>query len=76
MALTGRGWAYGLHTARTAFRHGSSAARDLAELLPLTLDLEDVHRTERIGYPPRELDTSGAPEAAKPRVGDLAYYSP
>ncbi|MFE9627886.1 cyclophilin-like fold protein [Streptomyces sp. NPDC006527] len=54
----------------------SAAARDFATLLPLTLDLEDFHRTERIGYPPRKLDTSGAPEAATPKAGDLAYYAP
>ncbi|MFI9543687.1 cyclophilin-like fold protein [Streptomyces sp. NPDC052016] len=53
-----------------------AAARDFATLLPLTLELEDFHRTERIGYPPRKLDTSGAPEAATPKAGDLAYYAP
>lgn len=54
----------------------SAAARDLAGLLPLTLETEDFHRTERIAYPPRELDTSGAPEASDPKAGDLAYYAP
>ncbi|ORT60995.1 cyclophilin-like fold protein [Streptomyces sp. CB03238] len=54
----------------------SPAARDLASLLPLTLDLEDFHGTERIGYPPRKLSTAGAPEPTAPRAGDLAYYAP
>ncbi|MEK0099830.1 cyclophilin-like fold protein [Streptomyces sp. NPDC056002] len=54
----------------------SPAARDLATLLPLTLDLKDFHGTERIGYPPRKLDTSDAPEPAAPMVGDVAYYAP
>ncbi|WP_245679167.1 cyclophilin-like fold protein [Actinomadura hibisca] len=54
----------------------SATARDLAALLPLTLDLEDFHQTERIAYPPRKLDTSGAPDAAEPKAGDLAYYAP
>lgn len=54
----------------------SPAARDLAALLPLTLDLEDFHGTERIGYPPRELTTDGAPEPSAPRAGDIAYYAP
>ncbi|MGX1560076.1 cyclophilin-like fold protein [Streptomyces sp. NPDC055506] len=54
----------------------SATARDLAALLPLSLDLEDFHRTERIAYPPRELDTAGAPDAARPQAGDLAYYAP
>lgn len=54
----------------------SAAARDLAELLPLTLDMEDFHRTERIAYPPRKLDTTSAPVASNPKAGDLAYYAP
>ncbi|MDT3399521.1 cyclophilin-like fold protein [Streptomyces sp. B1866] len=54
----------------------SAAARDFATLLPLTLDLEDFHRTERVGDPPRRLDTSDAPDAVTPKAGDLAYYAP
>ncbi|MFF8911457.1 cyclophilin-like fold protein [Streptomyces olivaceoviridis] len=54
----------------------STAARDLAELLPLTLAMEDFHQTERIAYPPRKLDTTGAPAASTPKAGDLAYYAP
>ncbi|MFF1395872.1 cyclophilin-like fold protein [Streptomyces sp. NPDC058287] len=54
----------------------SPAARDLATLLPLTVDLEDFHGTERIGDPPRKLDTSGVPEPVAPKTGDLAYYAP
>jgi hypothetical protein len=54
----------------------SAAARDFAALLPLTLDLSDFHRTERIADLPRRLDTSGAPDAAQARAGDLAYYAP
>ncbi|MER6980261.1 cyclophilin-like fold protein [Streptomyces carpinensis] len=56
--------------------NGSATARDLAELLPLTLEMEDFHQTERISYPPRKLDTSGAPAASNPKAGDLAYYAP
>ncbi|MFG3532694.1 cyclophilin-like fold protein [Streptomyces sp. NPDC047917] len=54
----------------------SAAARDLATLLPLTLETEDFHQTERVAYPPRKLDTSGAPDASHPKTGDLAYYTP
>ncbi|MDT0567692.1 cyclophilin-like fold protein [Streptomyces sp. DSM 3412] len=54
----------------------SPAARDFAELLPLTLDLEDFHGTERVADLPRALDTSGAPEPAAARTGDIAYYAP
>jgi hypothetical protein len=54
----------------------SPAARDLAALLPLTVDLKDFHGTERIGYPPRKLDTSDAPVPTAAKAGDLAYYAP
>ncbi|MET7683289.1 cyclophilin-like fold protein [Streptomyces sp. NPDC005423] len=56
--------------------HDSPAARDLAGLLPLTLDLHDFHGTERIAGLPRALDTSAAPEPAAAGVGDIAYYAP
>ncbi|MDH6221085.1 cyclophilin-like fold protein [Streptomyces pseudovenezuelae] len=54
----------------------SPAARDFAGLLPLTLDLEDFHQTERIADLPRRLTISGAPEPAAPKAGDLTYYAP
>ena len=59
-----------------AVLNDSPAARDFAELLPLTLDLEDFHSTERVADLPRKLDTSGAPEPAAAKVGDIAYYAP
>ncbi|MFJ9098286.1 cyclophilin-like fold protein [Streptomyces sp. NPDC102405] len=54
----------------------SPAAGDFAELLPLTLDLEDFHQTERIADLPRKLTISGAPEPRAPKAGDLTYYAP
>ncbi|MGW5473527.1 cyclophilin-like fold protein [Streptomyces chartreusis] len=54
----------------------SPAARDLASLLPLTLDLEDFNGTERIADPPRKLTTENAPEPQAPKTGDLTYYAP
>ncbi|ROQ63750.1 hypothetical protein EDD93_6498 [Streptomyces sp. 840.1] len=54
----------------------SPAARDLASLLPLTLDLKDFHGTERIADPPRKLTTENAPEPQAPKTGDLTYYVP
>ncbi len=59
-----------------AVLNDSPAARDLASLLPLTVDLEDFHGTERIGYPPRELTTDRAPAPVAAKPGDLAYYAP
>ena len=60
----------------TATLNDSAAARDFAALLPLTLNLSDFHETERIADLPRRLSTSGAPEGAEPKAGDLAYYAP
>ncbi|MEU9154243.1 cyclophilin-like fold protein [Streptomyces sp. NPDC048417] len=54
----------------------SLAARDFAALLPLSLDLENFPRTERVADLPRELDISGAPDAPTPQAGDLAHYTP
>jgi hypothetical protein len=54
----------------------SPAASDFAGLLPLELDLEDFHQTERIADLPRKLTTSGAPEPRAPKAGDLTYYAP
>ncbi|MEU2959047.1 cyclophilin-like fold protein [Streptomyces albidoflavus] len=59
-----------------AVLNDSPAARDLAELLPLTLDLEDFLDTERVADLPRKLNTDGAPEPAAAKVGDIAYYAP
>jgi hypothetical protein len=56
--------------------NNSPAARDFAELLPLTLDLKDFHSTERVADLPRKLDTSGAPAPVAAKVGDIAYYAP
>ncbi|MDX3511672.1 cyclophilin-like fold protein [Streptomyces caniscabiei] len=56
--------------------NGSAAARDFAALLPLTLNLSDFHETERIADLPRRLSTSGAPDGAEAKAGDLAYYAP
>lgn len=56
--------------------NGSPAARDLASLLPLTLDLKDFHGIERIADPPRKLTTENAPEPRRPKTGDLTYYAP
>jgi hypothetical protein len=54
----------------------SSAARDFASLLPLTLALKDYASTEKISDLPRRLVTDGAPEGIEPTVGDIAYFAP
>jgi hypothetical protein len=53
-----------------------ATARDLLSLLPMTLTLDDYNSTEKVGYPPRKLSTTGAPAGIDPSVGDIAYYAP
>lgn len=53
----------------------SQAAADLYEQLPLTVENEDFSNNEKTFYPPKKLDTSGAPQADG-SVGTLAYYEP
>ncbi|MDQ0791610.1 cyclophilin-like fold protein [Streptomyces sp. B1I3] len=54
----------------------SPPARDFAELLPLTLELEDFHQAEKVVDLSSGLSTSGGPEGAAPRAGDVGYYAP
>ena len=53
----------------------SQAAAGLYSQLPLTIEVEDYSTNEKIFYPPEELDTGDAPEAAG-GAGVLAYYEP
>lgn len=53
----------------------SPAANSLYNQLPLSIELEDYAGSEKIFYPPEELDTSNSPIAQGP-AGTLAYYAP
>lgn len=53
----------------------SPVATSLYNQLPLSVDLEDYAGSEKIFYPPEELDTSNSPIAQGP-AGTLAYYVP
>ena len=54
----------------------NSAARSLAEMLPLTLQFEDYAGSEKISSLPEKLDTSEVPAGYDPSVGDLTLYAP
>lgn len=54
----------------------NATTEDLVSQLPLTLEFEDYHATEKISYLPRELTTRGAPAGFDPSVGTVAYYAP
>jgi hypothetical protein len=45
-------------------------------MLPLTLELTDYNRTEKIAQISKSLVTTDAPEGFTPAAGDIAYYAP
>ncbi|MDI9902653.1 cyclophilin-like fold protein [Rhodococcus sp. IEGM 1409] len=51
------------------------ATRDLVDLVPFTVRLEDFNGREKIADLPRELNYTGSPGSA-PVDGDLIYYIP
>ena len=51
------------------------AAKELYDQLPLTIEVEDYSSNEKIFYPPKKLQTTGAP-LANAQSGTLAYYAP
>lgn len=60
----------------SAVLEDSAAGRDFAALLPLSLNLTDYARIERIADLPRRLSLAGAPDGVAARAGDVAYYAP
>ena len=53
----------------------STAASDLYDQLPLSVEVENFSNNEKIFYPPEKLNTSDAPLAEGP-AGTLAHYAP
>lgn len=53
----------------------SSAADSFYSQLPLSIGVEDYAGSEKIFYPPEELDVSDTPPAQGP-AGTLAFYAP
>lgn len=60
----------------TASLNNSPAARDLAAMLPLTLEFGDYQGMEKFGRLPRKLNLEGTPRGYDPAKGDLAQYTP
>ena len=54
----------------------TSASRDFAALLPLTVTLSDYAGTEKISDLPRKLTTAGAPAGTDAAAGDITHYAP
>lgn len=53
----------------------TQAARDLHAQLPLTVNAENFSTNEKIFYPKKKLDITGASEAYA-KKGSLCYYAP
>lgn len=54
----------------------NTITRQLLELSPLELKMEDYAGSEKIAYPPRKLNTAGAKNGLDPKTGDLALFAP
>jgi len=51
-------------------------AQDLAAQLPLTLNIRDFNRLEKVAKLPRPLTMEGVPAGDDPEINDLGYYAP
>ena len=56
--------------------YDNPTAHDLAEQLPLTITMDDLHRLEKTGRLPRPLTTDGVPAGADPEINEIGYYAP
>lgn len=50
--------------------------RQLLEMSPLPLKMEDYAGSEKIAYLPHKLDTTGAKHGLDPQKGDIALFEP
>ena len=56
--------------------YDNPTAQDLADQLPVTLSMDDLHGTEKTGRLPFELTTDGVPRGSDPEVDEIGYYAP
>ena len=56
--------------------YDNPTARDLADLLPVTVTMDDHNGLEKTGPLPRALTTDGAPAGAAPGANQIGYYAP
>lgn len=60
----------------TAELYDNPTAHDLADQLPLTVTMDDLHRLEKTGPLPRALTTEGVPAGSDPTIDEIGYYAP
>ena len=63
-------------TVLTATMADNATARDFISMMPLTLNMTDYNRIEKVSNLPRQLTTAGAPVGYDPSVGDITLYAP
>lgn len=51
-------------------------ARELAEMLPLTLTFNDFNQVEKVARLDHPLTLTGVPDADAPAPGEIGYYAP
>lgn len=56
--------------------NNSAAAKNLADMLPIDLNFSDFNNTEKIAYPPEDIDFPYSERGAAPIAGDLTLYAP
>ena len=56
--------------------YDNPTAHDLADQLPMTVTMDDLHRSEKTGPLPRPLTTDGVPRGSDPDVNEIGYYAP
>ena len=64
------------HQVLTAQLADNPTAEDLAAQLPLTLDIRDFNRLEKVAELPRPLTMEGVPAGDDPEINDIGYYAP
>jgi len=60
----------------TAILDDTATARSFAAPLPLTLNLEDYSRREKVAKLPKRLDISGSPIGSDGKKGEISYFAP
>lgn len=56
--------------------NNSAAAKNFADMLPMSLDFSDFNNTEKIAYPPEDIVFSDSESGTAPMAGDLTLYAP
>ena len=54
----------------------TAAGKSFAAMLPLTLEVEDYARAEKIAYLPKKLDTKNSAVDYEPTPGTITLYAP